>query len=166
MSMKNWPVQGYGVGINWEDKDAILNIMRSDEVIDYIKDVYKTDIDISKPKEEVDNILLEIFFDDPQGIAEGLTSAINEEIFKLCPEENHGIGYEVAHEDYFFIMFHDVKYGTKVGITTEDVDKVVEALARTIFNISAELASDSIAVGKIIENRNGVYGDIIDSYYA
>ena len=135
MSNKNNTVFGYGVGIDWNDEETILSLMKSDEMESFIKRSLNSSIKHRELAKKIsrDELLIELFYNDALGVAEEFTNMLNEYLFKLFPDAKHGLRFEVNREDYFLILFHHEEYEVAPGMTIIEKEKVVEALARSIF---------------------------------
>lgn len=158
MAMRRYPIQGYGIGIDWEDEERIYNLIT---MVDYNKYVCG-EITLTGDEDEDRNTILEYFYYDPDSFLSFITEEINEEMFKRYPNEKYGIGYDTSHDKMIFIMFHDVKYGTQPGLTLEEVNKIVEALAKAIFKLPDHYGFPMI-YDEII-SKKGMYGNIFETY--
>lgn len=159
MSMRDYPISGYGIGISWNDREALLRLL----TMDLIKDKWDEELELVEDEDSNNDIRLESFMEDPQMSLEMITELLNEEIQKEFSNEDSAIGYETANDDYIFIMFYDVKYGTTTELTTTDVNKIIKELALKVFDISEETIND-IGIDSYISSRSGIYGDIFETY--
>lgn len=162
MAMREYPIMGYGIGISWNDKESILNLLSHP----LVKEGWDAELDLTGDEEKDSEMRYESFMDDPQNAMEEVSGYINKYIYDKYPEEKFGIGYEIANDYHVMLMFHHVKYGVKPGMTTDEVDSVIFDIAKEVFKPTEEELEKDGMENFVYCKKNGLYGDIYTTYFA
>lgn len=141
-------IAGYGVGINWKNKE-----------------VFKRLVDQYGKINNQEKIELDEFLDDPYANIELIVTNINKEIKEKYKNKGYGLDYETAHDEYLFMLFHDVRHGEKCDLSTEEVDQIIEDLSKNIYDIH-DVESRNTNLYQEITRQDGIYGEIEEVYFA